>query len=321
MNRRIFLCFLLITPTLWGQFDGAAGTPGSLAISKDSSAIISWANSCVVNRGWMDATNPLLGTVTFGLDTDGIGPADGVGIVSFGDSGSATLSFNPPIADGAGPDFAVFENSFSDSFLELAFVEVSSDGSNFYRFPAVSNYPDSAQIGPFDAISDPTLLHNLAGKHRGLYGTPFDLSELDSIPELDLNQITHVRIIDVVGSINPLYGSQDSNGNYINDPFPSPFPSSGFDLDGVAVLHEGPLLATEIYNPTVSIFPNPCIAGEQITLLGVDANAKVSISSASGKLIYETEGASNLRAPKLPGLYHLCIEDIGDTVLLQLIVQ
>ena len=53
-----------------------------------------------------------------------------------GDDGSLVLTFPAPIADGAGPDFAVFENAFSTEFLELAFVEVSSDGTNFTRFPA-----------------------------------------------------------------------------------------------------------------------------------------------------------------------------------------
>ena len=35
-------------------------------------------------------------------------------------------------------DFCVFENAFNDSFLELGFVEVSSNGNDFYRFPSTS---------------------------------------------------------------------------------------------------------------------------------------------------------------------------------------
>ena len=35
-----------------------------------------------------------------------------------GDGGSAILTFDTPIANGPGFDFAVFENGFSDTFLE-----------------------------------------------------------------------------------------------------------------------------------------------------------------------------------------------------------
>jgi len=59
-----------------------------------------------------------------------------------------------------GFDFAVFENSFNDSFLELAFVEVSSDGINFVRFPATSNTQTDVQITGFGTI-DPTYINNL----------------------------------------------------------------------------------------------------------------------------------------------------------------
>ena len=40
-------------------------------------------------------------------------------------------------------DFCVFENAFNDSFLELGFVEVSSNGNDFYRFPSTSFTQDS----------------------------------------------------------------------------------------------------------------------------------------------------------------------------------
>jgi hypothetical protein len=40
-------------------------------------------------------------------------------------------------------------------------------------------------------------------------------------------------VIDVVGINDPLLGSHDSLGNLIIDPFPTPFPTGGFDLDAV----------------------------------------------------------------------------------------
>ena len=59
-------------------------------------------------------------------------------------------------------------------------------------------------------------------------------------PLVDVNQIRFVRITDVVGSINPLYGTLDSQGHLINDPWPTAGSGSGFDLDGVAALHAVP---------------------------------------------------------------------------------
>lgn len=62
------------------------------------------------------------------------------------------------------------------------------------------------------------------------------MDELDGISQLlDVNAITQVRLIDVVGSINPAYGSTDALGNLINDPWSTPFATGGFDLDAVGV--------------------------------------------------------------------------------------
>jgi len=77
---------------------------------------------------------------SFGDESEALGVAEGnsVDVLSLGDMGQATLTFDVEIEDGEGWDFAVFENSLDDTFLELAFVEVSSDGEDFYLFPAVS---------------------------------------------------------------------------------------------------------------------------------------------------------------------------------------
>jgi hypothetical protein len=162
-------------------------------------------------------------------------------VVSLGDGGSITLAFFPPIADGPGPDFAVFENGFLPTFLELAFVEVSSDGIDFTRFPAASLTPTGTQVTLATAGGlDASNLRNLAGKHRGGYGTPFDLADLAGTPDLDPAAITHVRIVDVVGSIDPLFGTRDAQDRLVNDPYPTDYETGGFDLDAVGVLHQAP---------------------------------------------------------------------------------
>lgn len=240
------------------QYPGPVGTAGSTAIYKDSSVFVAWASGCIVNRGYQDISDTTLGLVTVGDESMAVGMAGTNGVLSLGDGGSAILTFQNPIVNGTGFDFAVFENAFNDVFLELAFVEVSSDGLNFVRFPATSNTPFDTQIGAFDTTIDVTKINNLAGKYRALYGTPFDLEELVDSPNIDVNAITHVKIVDVVGSINPMYASYDRNNNAVNDPFPTPFASSGFDLDAVGVIHQ---LTTSIEVSEIeslfSIFPNP----------------------------------------------------------------
>lgn len=289
------------------QFDGPAGTVGSLAIHKDSSAIVNWASGCTISRGLEDIS--LGGTfASHGQDSDATGPATGSTVVSLGDSGVAILTFDTPITNGSGPDFAVFENSFSDVFLELAFVEVSSDGVNFVRFPATSNSPTDVQFGPFSSSGDPTLLNNLAGKYRSSFGTPFDLDELSGEPQLDITAITHVKIIDVIGSIDPQFGSQDQNGNLINDPFPTAFASSGFDLDAVAVLNQQSVSISEISDDLIHVYPNPINAGSELHIVSPVPVQHVRLFNLNGQEFYSGKSLQ-LETHSLPkGLYFVALE-------------
>lgn len=208
-----------------------------LPMHKDSAAFVSWATACTVVRGLQDISDASYGYATVGDANAALGKSGENGVVSLGDGGAAILTFKQAITDGPGYDFAVFENSFTPDFLELAFVEVSSDGIHFVRFPNASTNSTTIQIGAFDT-TDAQKITNLAGKFMALQGTPFDLSLLIDSVGLDILNITHVKVIDVVGSINATYASYDSQGNIINDPWPTPFPSSGFDLDAVGVIHQ-----------------------------------------------------------------------------------
>ncbi len=267
---KLLLAALMVGLVIQGaraQFAPPAGQPGSTAIYRDSSVFVNWASDCEVTRGWQDISDPLLGFVSFGGDSSGIGQAGTSGVVSLGDGGSATLSFPFPIVNGPGPDFAVFENAFSDYFLELAHVEVSSDGNTFFRFPSVSNTQTSVQVGAFDSL-DARKIRNLAGKYRANYGVPFDLEELNGISGLDLQHIVKVRIVDVIGSIDTAYASYDSSGAPINDPWPTPFASGGFDLDAVGVINDRSISNIEFQDPEfeIRVFPNPLRSNDRLTL-------------------------------------------------------
>ncbi len=230
---------------LAGPYAPAAGQAGSTAIHKDSASLLSWATGVEVTRGPVDITDLSKGYASYGTANNALGKAEGTstGVVSLGDGGMATLTFDKAITNGPGSDFAVFENGFGDTFLEIGFVEVSSDGSNFFRFDAVSLTPTETQVGGFGAL-DTTNLHNFAGKYRQGYGTPFDLDELADIAGLDVDNITHVRVIDVIGTIDDNYATYDSLGNKVNDPYSTPFSSGGFDLDAIGVINEVPEPAT-----------------------------------------------------------------------------
>ena len=220
---------------------------GFSAISKDSSIIKSWATGIEIHRGLVDIADPTAmdndtNAASFGHASNALGNASGnsTDVVSLGDAGWATLTFSKPIVNGNGPDFAVFENGFEwegATFGELAFVEVSSDGINFTRFPSHSLIQDTLQLGGFEGF-DPKEVNNLAGKDIAGYGTPFDLEELKNSPNLDVNNIRFVKLIDVIGTIDSQYASLDTAGNIINNPYSTPYASSGFDLDGIGVINQ-----------------------------------------------------------------------------------
>ncbi len=283
------LSFNLCAMLTYAQFAGPVGHISTTAIHKDSIVFKSWANSCTVIRGYQDVANTALGYVNVGVDTNGINKAGDNPVVTLGDGGSAILTFPVPISDGVGADFAVFENAFDDGFLELAFVEVSSDGINYFRFPATSNTQTQTQIGPYDYVGDATMINNLAGKYRALYGTPFDLNELQGIVGLDIQNITHVKIIDVVGSLNPLYASYDINGNAINDPYPTDFPNGGFDLDAVGIINQAAIgLENDEMDLNVVAFPNPCM--DKIVVLEKNSKIKtLDLFDTKGLLLETTK--------------------------------
>jgi hypothetical protein len=225
--KSIILLSLLPSFALAGSFPGAAGSATTDAISKDSTALVAWANGNL--------------TPNYGTGVDAVwrtpalahGPATGnnFDIVCLGNGGQIVMFFPRPISDGDGADFAVFENSFSAGFLELAYVEVSSDGTNFYRFPSRSE--GTTAIGPFAYTMDPTNLSGLAGKYIRAYGTPFDLASLAVTPLLDRKNVRFVRIVDIIGD-----GTQrDTTNQSIYDPTPTTG-SGGFDLEAIGVIHQ-----------------------------------------------------------------------------------
>ena len=234
----------------------SAGPYNEVGVESNDTGILGWAT------GYQ---NLIRGPyATYGSPQNILGEASCsyTDVLSLGDGGKITLTFDVPIGNGSGPDFAVFENSFYSGgalFAELAFVEVSSDGVNFARFPCVSLTPNS--VDSYGTL-DPTDVHNLAGKHPGANvtpceGTPFDLSDLANNPlvqsgQVRLSQIPYVRVVDAVGD-----GSTECENAPppVYDPYPTNFSQGGFDLQAVAVLNTentGCFIATAAYGSSLS---------------------------------------------------------------------
>ncbi len=233
MKTKFFFALLILVFTAGTAFAGpyapAAGAAGSTAIHMNDTSFESWAT------GWEDY---LIGTdvdLTWQTPDKALGKAVGTSydIVSLGRGGEITMTFSNAIFDGVGDDFAVFENSFSNTFLELGYVEVSSDGTNFFRFD--NDSLTSGPVGGFGSV-DPTDITGLASKYIQGYGTPFDLADLAGTTGLDINDIGYVKIVDIIGDGTYL----DTSGDVIYDPYPTSG-SAGVDLDAIGVMHAVPV--------------------------------------------------------------------------------
>ncbi len=291
-----------------GPFCGIVGTEGCTAIPANSTAIKGWATACTVELGPQNISIEGSPLVSYRNAQEAVGPCtmnDNLSVVALGDGGSATVTFEHPIMNGDGPDFAVFENSFDDYFLELAFVEVSSDGVRFVRFPATSLTQTVHQVV---SRVDASFINNLAGKYKMGYGTPFDLEELRDSAGIDINNITHVRVVDVVGSINPQYATYDAFGHMVNDPWPTNSHSSGFDLDGVAVLNQN-LNGIENADIEVSIYPNPVANVMNISLANAAEARLMDINGRTVATFTLSAGSNSLNIASLPaGVYMLNVD-------------
>jgi len=305
MKALISILFLSTTAISVAQtYPPDAGQPGSTAVLPTDPSIVAWATGATVERGYINISNPSLmasgsNFASYGVTENAIGPADG-SLVSLGDHGNAVLTFAAPIANGSGFDLAVFENG-GPFFLELAFVEASSDGVNFFRFPAHSLTQTATQMGGFET-PQAVNLNNLAGKYGG-NGTPFDLSDIPENPLLDKQNITHIKIIDVVGNIEPLYATYDSFGNIVNESWPTPFNSCGFDLDAVGVIHQKVLGKNDFQKEKWAIYPNPA---SNFIHTNLKAAFEIQIFDTSGRKVLSQKsfGSSEIEISALyAGIY------------------
>jgi hypothetical protein len=229
-----------------GIYSGPSDTSNAIdpAIPSSSPLFVEWANAIDAGRTHF-APRGSTTTSNTGVNSLGDLAASEIGVLS---PGYLTVTFSQAIRNGSGADFAVFENGFAFGspnglFMELAYVEVSSNGTDFVRFPSVStNTAPVTGSGAFAGF-DTSNVHNLAGKNASGFGTPFDLDDLLNDPfvnNVDLNNIQYVKLVDIPGNGAFL----DSQGHPILDNWLTTG-SGGFDFQlpvgkGVGVLNAVP---------------------------------------------------------------------------------
>ncbi len=231
----VLVCALLLNVGCAGG--GAAsglneGDDSSDRMSVDAGSVVRWLQT-LGPGGYAPGT----GADTY-TDPTVLGPATAVttDVVVLGRGGAITLDLETPISEGEGAELAVWENGIAVDnrlFAELAYVEVSSDGVVFARFPVACE--NDQKVSAYGSL-DTALYSGFAGLHEAGTGTAFDLGKLASLPavtdgHVDLGAIRYVRIVDVIGD-----GSEtDGEGRPIYDPYPTSG-TAGFDLNAVGVL-------------------------------------------------------------------------------------
>jgi len=169
--------------------------------------------------------------------------AGSLDVLTLGEGGNVVLGFDVALRDGPGADLAVFENGFQfgagNVFAEIAFVEVSSNGTDFARFPSDYGPPagGGTPIGTYEGLAGGTpVVANVSTSPDSPFnpvtsgGEAFDFADLASDPlvvggQVDLQGIHFVRLVDVVN------GNTDSHGTVIGGAAGAP------DFDAVAALH------------------------------------------------------------------------------------
>jgi hypothetical protein len=237
-----------------GIYSGPTDTTNLIdpAIPANSPRFVAWANNIDAARTHFA---PRGSTAITATGFNSLGDLDAVEIAAGVAPGYLTVTFPVAIRDGAGADFAIFENGFAFGtpnglFAELAYVEVSSNGTDFLRFDSLStNVAPVTGSGAFAGF-DTSNIRNLAGKHAAGFGTPFDLAELTFAPlaqngTVNLQNILYVRLVDIPGNGAFL----DSQGRPILDNWLTTGGTGGFDFrlpagQGVGVINAVPEPAT-----------------------------------------------------------------------------
>jgi len=245
-------------------------------------------------------------------------------VLALGHGASITITFGGSVPYGPAGNFAVFGNAFLDMssalagrgggtnhvyynsgtnlvpvargynfiWTKLAFVDVSSDDTNWARFPATylntdllfeATVPDSTQHW---ISQDPTMIDGLAGKTVLQYGTPFSLAVLTNNPSVlsgavNLNNVRYIRFTDVIGGGS----TTDQFGNAIYSPY--------YDGTQLPALVAAPDSATDgfcLRGVATLVVPTPTVTGVQLA----QARFLIGVSGLISSQTYAVQTTTNL---------------------------
>ena len=103
----------------------------------------------------------------------------------------------------------------------------------------------------------------------------------------------NATIVDVVGSIDPLYATHDSLGNIVIDPWPTAFASGGFDLDGMGVIHQSARVECITERRLWVIYDHSALARATSAALRVACKLSTTSSSVLASLESKAGGGGN----------------------------
>jgi hypothetical protein len=113
----------------------------------------------------------------------------------------------------------------------------------------------------------------------------------------------------------------------INDPFPTNFPTGGFDLDAVGVIHHlGTANVISIANNiSLSTYPNPVSDKLFFDVKGATEGLSVTITSVSGMTIYQNLSLSARNEVDMElypaGMYYLVLRDANGSKWVEKIIK
>jgi hypothetical protein len=245
-------------------------------------------------------------------------------VLALGHGASITVTFGGPIPYGPGGNFAVFENSFLDNssalagrgggtnfvyfnsgtnlvpiargnnfiWTKLAFVDVSSDDTNWARFPPTyfntdllfqASVPDSPQHW---LSQDATMISGLAGATVLQYGQSFSLLVLTNNPNVlsgavQLNNIRYIRFTDVIGDGSNL----DQYGNPIYEPY-----YDGTQLPSLAAAPDASTDGFCLRGVATLVVPAPTVTSAQL----MQNQFVIGVSGLVSSQTYAVQGTTNL---------------------------
>ena len=113
-----------------------------------------------------------------------------------------------------------------------------------------------------------------------------------------------------------MFGSRDAKNNLINDPYPTPYPSAGFDLDAVGVINSEALDLEEM-TTNVSIFPNPSTG---VFTINAPGENRVEVYSVKGENLFQQNFIDSTKVdlttfPK--GMYFVVANGVGRKIVVE----